>query len=113
MENELVEKLDFDLLYTKTINVVGRRPLNISEDLCNKTYEYFKPEKKEPVIEVVKNSKICWKIKDNVPIQRTTSVNTTVIGYTIILLLQILFCERANRINGVAFFLGPAGGLLH
>ena len=52
MENELVEKLDFDLLYTKTINVVGRRPLNISEDLCNKTYEYFKPEKKEPVIEV-------------------------------------------------------------
>ena len=45
--------------------------------------------------------------------QRTTSVNTTVIGYTIILLLQILFCERANRINGVAFFLCPLGGLMH
>jgi len=56
MENteivETTEKLDYDLLYTKTINIVGRRSLNITEDLCNKTYEYFKPEKKEPVIEV-------------------------------------------------------------
>ena len=30
-----------------------------------------------------------------------------------ILFIQILFGERANRIDGVAFFLGPAGGLLH
>ena len=49
MENteivETTEKLDYDLLYTKTINIVGRRSLNITEDLCNKTYEYLNKNK--------------------------------------------------------------------
>lgn len=52
MVSELVEKLDFDLLYQKPSSIVGRRNLNIMADLLNKSIQYFKPEKKEPVIEV-------------------------------------------------------------
>ena len=52
MVSELVEKLDFDLLYQKPSYIVGRRNLNIMEDLLNKSIQYFKPEKKEAVIEV-------------------------------------------------------------
>lgn len=47
-----VEKLDYDLLYTKTVTSVGRKSLSIPETLFNQVCEYFKPEKKEPVIEV-------------------------------------------------------------
>lgn len=52
MVRDLVEKLDFDLLYTKRSYIVGRKSLKISQNLCDITARYFKPEKKEPVIEV-------------------------------------------------------------
>lgn len=60
MVSELVEKLNFDILYSKPIHVVGRKNLNIIEDLLNKSITYFKPEKKETIdlVEEVKEASL-------------------------------------------------------